>query len=273
MKKIGIIYIALVILLNGQEVENKLRFLFSLNSGIEYYSYTEPGVMNISGPMFVANADFGILYRFFKTQLEVYGGKDIGSSLYHGGIYDLKTKQIEPYDAQSTDYYLGTVLKLGFSLFRNHYEPIYVYSGIGYRFLHNFIIDKPHVKAAYTRDQGYIYLPIGINGEWAFHPKISVLGGFEYRILLYGHQASGLQALGFSSDAHFKQTDGMGFRVTSGMKFYLNKNHALKLTFYYDSWIIAKSDIVVLEKDGKRESFIEPANNTQTGGVLIGYSF
>lgn len=153
-------------------------------------------------------------------------------------------------------------------------DVTFVYSGIGYRYLHNMMIDKPGIKASYERDQGYVYFLIGVDGEIPINRLFSIIGELQYRQLIYGHQVSGMSALGYDNDFYFTQTDGFGGRVSFGGKFYFINQMALKAKIYFDYWGIEASNLVAGYQGGKFiNNFVEPRNMTKVVGMSLGLTF
>lgn len=254
--------------------KSKIRFDGEINLGIDYYHYKEPDVMDISGPMLSIDGSFGVGYKLFKFALDGYFSTHMGANTYEGGLYNNATNQTISYSTNSQDWYLGIASRVGASFMVVQKEVVFIYAGLGYRFLHNLMIDKPDIKAAYERDQGYLYFLVGIDGEIPITKLFSLLADFQYRQLLYGHQMSGLSALGYDHDLYFTQTDGMGGRVSIGGKFYFLNQIALKLKLYFDFWAIEASNLIAGYQGGKYiNTFVEPRNLTRSLGVSVGVSF
>ncbi len=145
--------------------------------------------------------------------------------------------------------------------------------GLGYRFLYNFNIDKPGLRVSYVRQQGYLFLPIGMKGEIPIYEKISFFASLEYRILLLGHNTSKLSRLGFDNDLMFLQDKGYGWSVALGPKFFVGSG-AIKAQLYYDYWNLEESDVAQAYSFGVLEgNFIEPKNHTHALGVMLSYDF
>lgn len=256
-------------------VNNNINMLVAgLDLGIDYYHYEEPGVMKIYGPMMSFYGNIGVVKRLFKFQVDGYFSTHLGANTYDGGLQNNQDHTVIPYSTKSTDWYVGVNTKFGLNLWQQNKEIVFAYFGLGYRFLHNLIIDKPGVRGAYDRYQGYLYLPIGINGEIPIKPMISLIGEFEYRFLLFGHNTSGFADLGYDSDLFFTQKKGQGGKLSIGSKFYLNNGSALKLKAYYDYWILDSSNLVDAKRDGQVVgTFVEPKNHTYVFGISLGYVF
>lgn len=254
--------------------KSKIRFDGEINLGIDYYHYKEPDVMDISGPMLSIDGSFGVGYKLFKFALDGYFSTHMGANTYEGGLYNNATNQTISYSTNSQDWYLGIASRAGVSFVVSQREVAFIYSGFGYRFLHNMMIDKPNIKASYERDQGYVYFLVGVDGEIPINKLFSILAELQYRQLVYGHQRSGMSALGYDSDFYFAQTDGFGGRVSIGGKFYFLNQMAIKLRLIFDYWAIEASNLVAGYQGGKFiNNFVEPRNFTKTIGVNVGVSF
>lgn len=254
--------------------KSKIQFGGDVNLGIDYYHYKEPDVMDISGPMLNLDGSFFLKYKLFKFQLDGFFSTHLGVNVYDGGLYNNATKQTIAYSTDSQDWYLGFASRFGVAFNLSQRDVAFLYAGFGYRFLHNMMIDQPNIKASYERDQGYVYFLVGVDGEIPINKLFSILAELQYRQLIYGHQMSGMSALGYDSDFYFTQTDGFGGRVSVGGKFYFPNQIALKLRLYFDFWSIEASDLVAGYQGGKFISnFVEPRNLTRVIGVSFGVNF
>ncbi|MDU7693674.1 MAG: hypothetical protein E7K04_05475 [Helicobacter sp.] len=251
-------------------------FTYEISAGAQYYRYEEPGVMHIKGPMTTFDGSVGVIDGLFKYQLEGYFSNHIGSSVYHGGLIDTTTKKQTPFSTKSTDFYFGVNAKTGIAVVKEGKQTLFAYVGLGYRFLDNFNIDPPHLRASYERLQGYLYAPIGLMSEIALKPTLSLLASFEFRGFLFGHNSSLTKQLHFDSDLHFTQGlgDGLGMRLSGGVKIYLETKEAIKVEAFYDYWDVADSTTQEAFKRGVSQGiFVEPKNNTNAFGLSVGYIF
>lgn len=254
--------------------KSKIRLGGGVNLGIDYYQYKEPKVMSISGPMLSVDGNFFIGYDVFKFQLDGLFSTYLGANTYEGGLFNATTNQTIPYSTDSEDWYLNIASRFGATFNFSGKEVVFVYGGLGYRFLHNMMVDKPNIKSAYERDQGYLYFLVGVDGEIPVTRIFSFIMALQYRQLVYGHQTSGMKALGYDDDFHFTQSDGLGGRITLGGKFYFPNNMALKVGLYFDYWMIEDSDTVKGTQNGKFvNNFVEPRNHTKVIGINAGITF
>lgn len=251
-----------------------IRRIGEVSLGVEYYHYKEPRVMSISGPMLNIHGFMGVIKNSFRFQTDFYFATHVGANIYDGAIMNLNNNTITPYKTQSTDFYVGGAPKIGFGIFRGGRDLLFAYVGLGYRFLSNLAIDAPNMKTSYRRYQGYLYLPIGLSGELPLSSGFSLTASSEYRILLFGHNASMMTDLNFDDDLFFRQNSGYGTRVTWGGKFYVKNGSALKLDIYCDYWDIKASNVVAAYKHGVFQgNFTEPKNFTLALGLMLGYRF
>lgn len=260
--------------INASVPKSKLRFSGEVNLGIDYYHYKEPSVMDISGPMLSMEGNFSLGYKLFKFQFDGFFSTHLGANFYEGGLFNTATNQTIAYSTDSKDWYLGVASRFGVAFSLSGREVAFIYSGIGYRYLHNMMIDKPWVKASYERDQGYVYFLVGVDGEMPITRFFSMIGELQYRQLIYGYQVSGMSALGYDNDFCFVQTNGFGGRVGLGGKFYFANQMALKAKLYLDYWAIEDSSLVAGYQGGKFvNNFVEPRNLTRVVGVSLGLVF
>ena len=239
--------------------------------GFDYYHYKEPNVMDIFGPMFNVFGDFSVIKKLFRFQIDASYSTHMDANHYDGSLQS-DTGKI-PYETKSTDWYANIATKAGFSLYENR-EILFIYIGLGYRFLWNDIIDKDGIKASYHRYQGYLYLPIGISGEISISPTLSLISLLEYRVLLFGHNTSTFSELGYDRDLFFKQYTGNGARISIGLRYYFSPNYSVKFNFYYDYWSIQDSTLENAYLNGVyKGTFVEPKNHTNVFGINIAFSF
>lgn len=247
------------------------RWMYDVGLGISYYRYVEPGLIKISGPMFHLKGAFSYARKLLKTQFELSYDTHVGSNRYDGFLQTQDTEVI-PYKARSTDWYINGVGRVGISLFDKR-EIFFAYTGLGYRFLRNRVIDNPGVRASYRRYQGYLYLPIGISGEIPLNYRISLTSSLEYRLLLYGHNTSTFTDIGYDRDLNFRQLSGNGGVLNLGVRYYLTPIHSVKINLYWDFWSIDPSNTQSASLNGRIGFFIEPRNYTNNFGIHVGFSF
>ncbi|ANV97881.1 hypothetical protein BBW65_03285 [Helicobacter enhydrae] len=259
---------------NHQKPSN---FTTNIGVGIESYYYEEPGLMNVGGSMLNLNVNTEFRQKMFKFENDFYFATHIGANHYDGGIaYSDNAGNVigvKKYNTDSTDYYAGIVPKLGVAFFKQEQEVLFVYVGLGYRFLYNQVIDQPGIQASYKRYQGYVFLPIGVSGEIPISANFAFIALAEHRFLLFGHNTTHLTDVGYDKDLFFTQKKGEGGRFALGMKFPFSKG-AIKVLAYYDHWEIAKSNVLQAYKNGRPAGeFIEPANFTSAFGLTLSCDF
>ncbi|PAF53292.1 hypothetical protein BKH42_06650 [Helicobacter sp. 13S00482-2] len=248
----------------------------SVNFGMEYYTYTEPSVMSISGAMYHLNGLFGVkLNPFFKTDVQIYYSQDIGKNVYDGSIHNSVTNETTPLSVRSADYYLGGVGRLGLVLGDGFEEEwVTLYTGIGYRYLDNDIQNPPGQLVAYRREQSYLYMPFGLEAKFWLNNFIKFKLNGELRALLMGSNITHFTDLGWDNDAYFTQKNGSGSRVSLGVDFFITKKQSINVEAFFDYWNIKKSNLQEASRGGKFLGYyVEPDNNTKVFGVQIGYGF
>ncbi|PAF50821.1 hypothetical protein [Helicobacter sp. 13S00477-4] len=246
----------------------------NLKAGMQYYSYTEPKVMTVSGPMFTVSAMGGIKFNpLIKSDLEIYYATDIGQNIYHGSLVltnpDGSRKNI-PVKYKSNDYYLGGVYRLGLIIGNGIDEWLVLYTGMGYRYLNNIALGL----GAYSREQSYLYMPFGGRVKVWVNNKIRLKLDAELRALLLGNNKSAFKKIGFDNDLHFTQNNGSGARVSFGAEVFISKKNIFFIQGTLDYWSIGDSNKKPAYKSGVIQGYwLEPKNNTITYGVEIGYAF
>ncbi|MDO7253648.1 hypothetical protein [Helicobacter cappadocius] len=248
----------------------------SAKFGMQYYEYTEPKLMSISGPMYNISGLFGVkLNPLLKMDVQIYYSQDIGQNIYNGSTQDFSTKEVVPLSLKSADYYLGGVGKVAFILGDGIEEEwVSFYTGLGYRYLNNNIQNPPNQIVTYRREQTYWYMPFGVDASMWLNKNIKIKINAELRALLVGKNITHFTDLGWDNDAHFTQKNGSGSRLSLGAEFFITKKQAITLEAFFDYWGIKKSNIKNITNQGKSVgSFIEPENNTKVFGVQIGYFF
>ncbi|PAF42476.1 hypothetical protein [Helicobacter sp. 11S02596-1] len=273
-----ILLVFLCCILGAKDFKHKTpaphRFYGHIKMGVASYTYKEPDVMSIAGPMAVFGAMGGLkINSFIKSDLEVYYATDMGKNIYDGSVVykDGRTEPLKaPLKAPSKDYYLGGVYRAGLTILKgdNGEEYFGIYTGLGYRYLQNQV----QSKAAYLREQSYVYLPFGVRISVPLSKDFVLKANGELRAMIFGNNTSHFRDIGRDNDLHFIQTSGTGVRLGGGVAFG-NKN-AFFIQAVFDYWSIAKSDVKPAYVGGKVDGYyVEPENNTIAYGVEIGFAF
>ncbi|WP_143428396.1 hypothetical protein [Helicobacter sp. 11S03491-1] len=248
----------------------KPTFYGTIKTGLGYYSYKEPNVMSITGPMYVVSAIGGLkLNPLIKTDATLYYSRDLGRNTYDGGIM-LNDGSILPHQSLSSDWYVGGKYRAGLIIGNGIDEWLVLYLGLGYRYLHNQI----HGSGAYLREQTYLYMPMGGQVKVWLFDKVRLNLDVEFRALLLGNNISHFKDLGYDNNLHFIQNSGSGTRVTLGAEVFITRKSSILVEGFLDYWNIGQSSKEKLyEKGISKGSYIEPVNKTLFYGLQVGYSF
>ncbi len=248
------------------------QFLTDFGIGFNYYRYSEPRIY-IEGPMFNVFGSLGYVKKAFRMQGDLYFSTYMGANTYHGLLLDQPNTSMV---LNSKDWYINGAAKLGVTLLDKK-ETLFAYIGLGYRFLRNHISDDEKHISSYRRYQGYLYLPIGFQGELPVNKKSSLIGNLEYRMLLFGHHTAKMTDVGSDNDAHFVQkfNSGNGVRISFGSRFYTEHQFSVKVMAYWDAWFIdASANSVANYVQGQlKNTLIEPKNQTNEFGINVALSF
>lgn len=251
------------------------KFYGYLKVGLQNYTYHEPNVMSIKGPMQIINTMFGLkLTSFIATDIEIYYAMDTGKNIYDGAlvrIFSDGREETIPIRSHSNDYYYGGTYRIGFTPLGNDSQNnLLVYLGISYRYLDNLI----RGEGAYRREQTYLYTPLGIRAQVKIKKFIGLRGNLEFRPLLLGWNKSHFSMLGRDNDLTFKQRNGLGTEASMGIDFFIAKDSSIFVETFIDYWNIAQSTRTDSYIAGRfAGTYIEPKNTTLAYGIRIGYSF
>jgi len=219
--------------------------------GVEVFSleYVEPGVMK----------ETGVLAGIYGAYTQVTGKRMLRASLsfgggtvqYDGSLFDGTALQIDSQDSLLAFRLLGghaTDLGSGITAIP--------FSGFGYRLL----IDRLPSTSGYTREQTYLYVPIGVEtarkaGNWLWGVRA------EYDFFLQGRNHSH----GYQLDVNLIQNTGHGFQgsVYFTRRAKQERKYSLSIEPFFRYWNIDRSEVV----NQGSNSWYEPANNTSIYGL------
>lgn len=129
-------------------------------------------------------------------------------------------------------------------------------AGLGLRYLIN---DLPGI-GGYTREQTYIYLPIGIEASGSLARGWGYVVRAEFDCFLYGYNVSGGDS--------FSQNAGYGFDVSAGVAHALpgNGSVSVRVEPFFRYWSVDDSSF-------SPEGWYEPANNCSEYGIRCSILF
>lgn len=220
--------------------------------------------------------DLGIVGNVFLS----YAGGDLD---YDGGLQvqypDGRSEDI-PGTSQTPNTIFNFRISGGYRVDLAGLELV-PFAGFGYRLLSNELGDTIDLEgygptyvscSGYTRDQSYLYAPLGLRGGIA-------LGGWsveavaEYDLFLAGRNRSHRAECG--DDTTFNQETGMGYRASLLLVSPpIAGSWRLTVEPYYEHWEVDDSEIVeeLVNVGGRLETMysLEPENDTTAIGVRIG---
>lgn len=226
---------------------------------VEYssYSYKEPGLMSLTGPV------YGIIYSntvISHKDITKYEGRYfMGTMFYDGALQDGTPLTIS--DIPDSGYELsilrGSIRPMSDTL---DWTP---YSGIGYRYLN----DNMQMKSqyGYQRESHYYYFPLGIIISNAPFERRSFETIIEYDFLITGKQISHLSDVApIYPDFINWQHSGYGIKcIIRFTRKIIGVDWVGKI--FWRAWDIQDSDVVW--------GLYEPKNNTSAVGFAVGTRF
>ena len=241
--------------------------------------YCEPGVMEEEGLLFgISGARHQGFAENWIWRLEgslLYGRLD-----YKGAVVNLVTGEEVPAEVETPNMVIGARILAGRNV-ESAGRPYTAYAGFGYRLL----IDDLPGDAGYTREQTYLYVPIGFE-SFFWNPKRWLVGmRVEFDWLLRGINESSTN-IGFL-DAHVTQDSGYGLQLALSITRELSAAcddavaPILVIEPFIEYWDIDRSDsdtdtVMVMLGDetiSGEVSYFEPANTTEFVGIRAAISF
>ena len=106
---------------------------------------------------------------------------------------------------------------------------LYLQSGVGYYFSRTEFITM-------DRLQGYLYVPLELEGEHALNSNLALNFGLGYRYFIAGHHYSAASKYGLEDDYRVTQKEGFGVSGFLGMAF-VNKDSGVRnVRLIYEYW-------------------------------------
>lgn len=228
MRKIFVIFT----LLGAMFAESQNGFFSEVGAGIGYYRYDEPQVMNTDDLLLNLNAKLGYRHHFIKT--EGIGNVFVAFGRYNGAILELGENgegQERKLRSISASQIFDGQAKIGFDmLFFSDSMDLFVQSGIGYWQLFYF-------STSYDRKQGYLYVPIELEGEIRQSPSFAWTYLLGYKHLIEGRHTTTISSLGIADvDLFARQDKGFGLKPALAG----NNKTRIRQILHDSSWIIGK---------------------------------
>lgn len=239
----------------------KSGFYKSIAIGAGYYHYGETDYRGKS----VMRMDMGLLNVGLNLGYAKGGGKidfladaNVAMGVYTGGVLDTSNadKNGERLVMFDTNSFYHLELKGGFNLLSTTGldSAIYLQGGVGYYFNRNDF-------TAIERLQGYVYVPLQIEGEAILSADwvLNVIGGYNFFIL--GHHHSKLTKSQFSKDLRVRQTQGFGASAYIGATYKTRSGNINAFGLKYEFWNIGASPSVrMIDYKGNSVAMYEPDN-------------
>lgn len=239
----------------------KSGFYKSIAIGAGYYHYGETDYRGKS----VMRMDMGLLNVGLNLGYAKGGGKidfladaNVAMGVYTGGVLDTSNanKNGERLVMFDTNSFYHLELKGGFNLLSTTGldSAIYLQGGVGYYFNRNNF-------TAIERLQGYVYVPLQIEGEAILSADwvLNVMGGYNFFIL--GHHHSKLIKSQFSKDLRVRQTQGFGASAYIGATYKTRSGNINAFGLKYKFWSIGASPSVrAMDYAGNWRNMYEPDN-------------
>lgn len=276
-----VLVVAMLLIPGAKALETSIGNVYAdFGVGFGAYSYIEPKVMDITSTPILLNASLTregerIFHKIYADVSYGIGGR------YNGGLMELSSGKSTAFKTDSSDifYNLSYVAGWRFKGMQSYKHRIYL--GIGHRYL----INNLKGPGSYTREQTYLYMPLGYEGEYFFNAYTSLIFGIGFNAVIQGHNISHVSKNGFLRDAKFYQ-EGFGNSLYLGMKYDLKKYYVFA-KLVCELWGIDSSSIDVVEhsaevnninppdkyKGTKFFSLIEPANGTAYLYLNVGIGF
>ena len=272
MKKLLALISLLPLGLLGAEIfkENLYK---SLGISLGYYHYSEVGQQNESVMRdnalrltFIGNLGYAKQGAKLEGILEV----SYALGVYTGGILDVDNPERNGQSVSTiTGALMGNLeLKGGYNLLQPLLQNIrfYLQSDVGYFLNRNEFLVMDRV-------QGYLYVPIELEGEIKISPKLALNFLVGYRYFIFGNHFSAASKYGFTDDYRVTQKQGFGANAFIGFS-YLNKNlNKRSVRLVYEHWSVGAADPMQTKSavTGNDVPIYEPKNRTHL--VSLQYIF
>jgi hypothetical protein len=226
---------------------------------LHYFAYDEPGVMEESGLLYGLSGSFEHLADC-NLFIDLSGSIVAGDLKYDGKLVNADgTEHPMTADTPNTIFNLwGT----GGMLFECGDYSFIPYSGIGYRFLVDDL-EEASSTYGYTREQTYVYLPVGVGlfrrmqASWLLDCRM------EYRIMLDSYNRSHGGVLGGS--VVLPQDSGSGFSASIGLSRPDGATSKFRMETFVETWNVDDSEVV--------SGYIEPENKSFLFGMRCSLCF
>lgn len=241
-----------------------------------YTGYHHYGEFGRDGSRFMRmdTATFGLMGQLglaATSGLKLEGSARINYALglYTGSILDTDNADRNGRKLHSiTGALMGDVeLKGGYNLLRGGgATSLYLQSGLGYFLNRTEFITMDRI-------QGYLYVPLELEGEAQLNARVALNYGAGYRYLVFGNHTSTASKYGFNDDYYVKQKSGFGANAFIGATYYNSEGALRSVRLIYEYWHIGAADPMRTSSSitGNETAIYEPENSTHR--VLLQYSY
>lgn len=235
-----------------------------LGSGIGYdkHSFMVNNITNTYYSM-VINANFGYVFSGIKTEIDITSSYGLGG---YRGLYTFNTdssKNGTTISAISTNGIWHPKFITGYDLLSSTDSNLYIQIGAGYRFFLYGIGNS-------YRAQGYLYIPIELEGSNKLNNNRYIEYKVGYNFLLSGNHRNLTTRIGFNNDLIVNQRKGFG--ISSMIGYGVNHDNSSKgFRVIYNYWNISDSSSAMLNTSNafsapyykpQNGSYYEPKNST-----------
>lgn len=276
-----VLVVAMLLIPGAKALETSIGKVYAdFGVGFGTYSYIEPKVMDITSTPILLNASLTregerIFHKIYADVSYGIGGR------YNGGLMELSSGKSTAFKTDSSDIFYNLSYVAGWRFKGTQSYKHRIYLGIGHRYL----INNLKGPGSYTREQTYLYMPLGYEGEYFFNAYTSLIFGIGFNAVIQGHNISHVSKNGFLRDAKFYQ-EGFGNSLYLGMKYDLKKYYVFS-KLVCELWGLDASSVDVVEhsvevnninppdryKGTKFFTLIEPVNLTAYVYLNVGIGF
>lgn len=241
-----------------------------------YTGYHHYGEVGRDGSRFmrIDTATFGLMGELGLVNplgIKLEGSARLGYALgiYTGSILDTDNAQRDGQKLVSMmGMFAGDVeLRGGYNLLKaSQMASLYLQGGLGY------FLNRTEFMTM-DRLQGYLYIPIELEGEVYIGNKGVLNYGLGYRYFIFGNHLSTASEYGFNDDYYVTQKNGFGLNAFIGRTYYGKDSTMRSIRLVYEYWHIGAADTMRTSSSitGDPTAIYEPENSTHR--LLLQYSY
>lgn len=257
-----------------------LCFLNMLNAGIvgdigygfNYYQYSEPSLMRITGNVHTIFTRLG--YLGDTVGFDVNYNTTFNNNTYY---YGSTMSGIPILNVPSKDRFWDSKIRVGSIIdFLSNGSSGLAYVGFGYRYLKNKVLNI----GGYTREQIYYYIPIGFYSNSKLVDYFYIRYGFEFKWIVMGINKTHIGEVMPTIDTpilKFNQKNNFGINGHVGFEYKINDYAGFFTQLRVEYLYVKDSNVIKVsytDRGVKQTSyFVEPTNNTIQAGIEAGFTF